>query len=275
MNNDMKKLIFLAAIVVAIMTACSNDSSEQEWALSDATTPVEFNLGKKGIHFLFDYAGSRLVGADTINVEHAVLKEQKITLRQGRHRLLWMRGLNETAVGGSAKGVDYNPATGMVTCQSGASFYPKPQYCMKELEVTASLLPMQSVEYASLCGEFFIILDSPSSDYMVTFKNIPFVTAVSVEGSQCEKIYTQRTAPFYGQNGKWTCQSGSEMLCPKAGLNDVQLEYEVKKDGVLITALQLPKFSIQRGYCTYIRGPLIGGSASDFTVTMESTSLGW
>lgn len=271
----MKKLIFLAAIVAAIMTACSNDSSEQEWALSDATTPVEFNLGKKGIHFLFDYAGIRLVGADTINVEYAVLKEQKITLRQGRHRLLWMRGLDETNVGGSSKGVNYNLATGMVTCQAGALFYPEPQYCMKELEVTSNLMPTQNVEYTTLCGEFLLILDSEDAEYEVTVKNIPFVTAVGVEDNRCEKMYTQNSAPFYGQNGKWTCQSGSQMLCPKEGLNDVQLVYEVRKGSNNIATLQLPKFSIQRGYCTYIRGPLIGGSASDFTVTMESTSLGW
>ncbi|MBR1519834.1 MAG: hypothetical protein IJ635_01175 [Bacteroidaceae bacterium] len=63
--------------------------------------------------------------------------------------------------------------------------------------------------------------------------------------------------------------TGYQMLCPKDGLNNIQLTTEVHDiDGAPIPTTKLPKFSIRRGYTTVLRGPLYSGSTSDWTVEM-------
>lgn len=284
-------LLTLICVFTLCLAACGGDDDDSvnqpkepsvDELLSEETTSITFRLESKGTHFLFDYAGIHLVGADTIEVEDSYDKSHKMNLRQGKHRLLWMRGLSGATVRGvnyktKVKGIDYNPTADILTIQDNiTSFYPELLYCIKEVEITPYLMAEQQIDYQPICAGFSIALDSPSSDYLVVLKNIPFVTAVGLENNKHEMTLYQTNIGFGLERNEYRAGFGREVLCPKEGLDNVRLEYEVIRfegaSQVSIHKCQLPKISLRRGYEVRVSGSLFGSKEDDFVVTTSKYS---
>ena len=281
-------LMAITCIFSLSFASCGGDDDELpvDELISEETTPITFNLMKKGRHILFDYAGSRLVGADTIDVDYPDQKLQTIDLRQGKHRLLWMRGLL------FSEGIDdevvfiaspyYDVKSGTVKCQDNdyrlQLNYPLPQYCIKEMEVTPYLMPEQKVEYQLLCAQIHLSLScdfSIDDDVSMSVSGIPFVKEVGIEnnrytlGEVDKEVIHSTTFQGSGVQGRYNLALFSkDILCPKNGLNNVQLRYEVTRNGTTVYSASLPPISLQRGYKTTLRGPLVGGQTGDFNVEM-------
>ena len=281
-------LLALTCIFTLCFASCGSDDDEPsvDEILSEETTPVTFDLMKKGRHILFDYAGKRLVGADTIDVEYLDQKSQTIDLRQGKHRLLWMRGLL------FSEGIDdemvfiaspyYDVKSGTVKCQDYdyrlQLNYPLPQYYIKEMEVTPYLMPEQKVEYQLLCADIYLSLScdfSIDDDLRLAVSGIPFVKEIGIDynrytlGDANKGVVNGTTFQGSGTQGRYNLALFSKnILCPKDGLDNVQLFYEVERNGTKIYSASLPPISLRRGYKTTLSGPLVGGQTSDFTVEM-------
>lgn len=271
------RLIFLALASLAF-TACGGDDDESsvDELLSEETTPITFYLGKTGTHFLFDYAGSRLVGTDTIEVRGASQASQTIDLRQGKHRLVWLLG---SAFGDGAKTGDiyYNPEKHTIRSQStDFAFSTDISFASLEVAVAPYLMPTQKVEYQSLCyGIAF-----SATDYGLTGMNetsyahihgLPQIQEMSIEGAAYITNASTGIFSFRPFNGTMERKRVSAFfLCPNKGIDNIQLTCEATDwKGNPISTSQLPKISVRRGYITHIKGPLIGGSTDDFVVTME------
>lgn len=288
-----KRFLFasrFAAVVFAIafsigFAACSNDDEQDiDDILSEDTTPITFDLTKRGTHFLFDYAGSNLVGSDTIDVEYNFQKSQTIDLRQGKHRLLWLRGLSksQTILEERFYACPYYDTKNRTVKILDNDYwlplnYPLPQYTARELEVTPYLMPEQKVEYQQLCARIYIrfTCNFPIEDEVsLSVSGIPFVREVGVEdgrytlGDVNEGVYA---TTFQGVNDRYNLALFSKnILCPKGGIDNVKLHYEVTRNGVVIHSASLPTISLQRGYETTISGPLVNGQQSDFTIEMKA-----
>ncbi|MBQ8969565.1 MAG: hypothetical protein IJ064_07540 [Bacteroidaceae bacterium] len=258
------------------LTSCGDDEPSVDELLSEETTPITFNLGKKGTHFLFDYAGNNYVGADTIEVENAAQTSQTITLRQGRHRLVWLSG---AALGdGNKVGyIYYNPEKRTICCRStDSSFSTDISVASSEVVVTPYLMPVQKVEYQSLC---YCIAFS-ATDYGATGMNetsyahihgLPQIQEMSIEGAAYITNASTGIFSFRPFNGTMERKRVSAFfLCPNNGIDNIQLTCEANDwKGNPVSTSQFPKISVRRGYITHITGPLIGGSTGDFVVTME------
>lgn len=292
----MKTKTFLSASRLAVMalacifsfTACGGDDEEPtvDELLSEETTPITFDLTKRGAHFLFDYAGSSLVGSDTIEIEYNFQKSQTIDLRQGKHRLLWLRGLSKSQDIWDRERFYacpyYDIKSGTVKVLDDdywlALDYPLPQYAVKEIEVTPYLMPEQKIEYQLLCAQIYISFscDIPTDDDVsLSVYGIPFVKEVGIEDNR----YTMGNAnneavhatTFQGAQGRYNLALFSKnILCPKGGIDNVQLRYEVTRNGSVIYSASLPVISLQRGHETTISGPLIDGEMADFTVETKT-----
>lgn len=280
----------LACLMAVCLAACGGDDDEPtvDELLSEETTPITFDLSKKGRHILFDYAGNNLVSSDTIDVEYSDQKLQTIDLRQGKHRLLWMRGLlfadgiDDEVVFIASPYYDMNSRT--VKCQDYdyrlQLTYPLPQFCFKEIEVTPYLMPEQKVEYQPLCAEIYLSLScdfSLDDEVSMAVSGIPFVKEVGIEDNRYTlgdvDTTTDNGTTFQGdgKRGRYELALFSKnILCPKDGLDNIQLSYEVMKNGEVIHSASLPLISLRRGYKTSISGPLVGGNTDSFVVEMKT-----
>ena len=287
-------LLTLACLFTFGLAACGEDDElaivepTVDELLSEETTPVTFNLGSKGNFFLFDYAGSRLVGSDTIEVTENYQKSYTKDLRQGKHRIIWFRELSTIS---EVKDGDwffvasprYDPEKRTVSCFDWdavlLSHSPLPQYCIKEIAVAPYLLPEQKLNYQPLCAEIHIRLScnipigSPRPE--LVSHDIPFVKEVGIEDNRC--ILGKSEDQFFGYNGsssfgvKITSYTSAtlsvDVLCPNDGLDNISFSYEVK-DGNNSTVIELPKVSIRRGFVTEITGTL-GQSTNEYAVSMR------
>lgn len=265
--------LVLACILTFSLAACGSDDDEPsvDELLSKETTPITFDLNG-GTHFLFDFAGNKLVGTDTIDVEYSSQKSCKIDLRQGKHHLLWMKGLSGSSErwgNGKTKGVDYDVATNMVTSKYWDNdFSPLPQYCLKDIEATPYLLPNQTLDYQPLCAGLEIILecDIQIDDVSKTIiLNFPYVTGVGLEDNRCTigesgVLYLN----YEGISNRHYLTQYNLTLCPKDGIDDVELSCKVND-----RTFNLPKISLRRGYVTRINGFFSEGNSGDFSVTMH------
>ena len=241
--------------------------------LSEETTPITFGLAE-GTHFLFDYAGNHLVGADTIEIEHSNSEfrsvDRSVDLRQGKHRLLWIRGLSGSSLYWSkykSEGVDYDAETGMVSC-TNLNLDPLPQYCFKDIEVTPYLMPTQTLDYQPLWARLriYIYTDIPVDDISKTTITLPYIKSVGLEDN---RYTTKENAVLYlalsvNPGEKCCLYLLAKTLCPKDGLDDVELLCNI---GSL--AYKLPKISLRRGQITEIEGTLQRNATGDFSVTMH------
>lgn len=279
----------LACILTFSLIACSKDDEEPtiDDLLSEETTPITFDLAKEGTHFLFDYAGSNLVGSDTIDVRY-YFSEKKYTtdLRQGKHRLVWMRGLCESYEGKEGKTFFYarpyyDVESKMIECLEGDAelnfSFPLPQYYVMDIDVTPYLMPEQQIKYQPLCAQIYFNLScdfSVDDDVDIAVTGVPFIKAVGIDTNRYTIGDTKNevtfATTFYGDQNRYnTALFSKDILCPKEGFNNVQLSYKVIRNGATIYSVSLPAISLQRGYETIISGPLVGGQTGDYTVNMR------
>lgn len=278
--------------------SCSKEEPSIDELLSEQTTPVTFTP-LHGKNYVFDYAGSHFVGSDTISAGWN--SEIALDLRQGRHRLLWLRELDGNddpnfRDGQYISGVHFDPQKMEITSYETNCACGNLSYASTEVNVTEYLLPTRKLTYQSLTSDivFDIIDSSPlvSTDFQIgyswakigTVSGFPAVRSISLEGKDYIKsetfskdVYSRELSydkglvlrpgdlPAIGV-GLWV----QNILCPLNGLDDIQLTAEVHdRNGNPIPTTPLPKFSIRRGFATRLRGPLFSGSTSDWEVKME------
>lgn len=279
----------LACLMAVCLAACGGDDEPTvDELLSEEATPITFDLSKKGRHILFDYAGNNLVNSDTIDVEYSDQKSQTVDLRQGKHRLLWMRGLlfsegiDDEVVFIASPYYDINSRT--VKCQDYdyrlQLTYPLPQFCFKEIEVTPYLMPEEKVEYQPLCAQIYLSLScdfSLDDEVSLSVSGIPFVKEVGIDDNRYTlgdvDTTTGNGTTFQGDGKRGRYEFalfGKNILCPKDGLDNLQLHYDVTRNGEVIHSASLPPISLRRGYETAISGPLIGGNTDSFVVEMKT-----
>lgn len=150
--------IALATSLTVGFSACSSDDDEPsvDEVLSTETTPVEFSFPsykQYDNYTLFDYAGRTFIGSDTLVSRSGC----KLDLRQGKHNLLWIKGLDNGGVY-----PEYWKYPGMVKFYDGVHYEPQGKtfeaygepgnidelsYAEQPLEVYPTLLPVQDVMF--------------------------------------------------------------------------------------------------------------------------------
>ena len=309
MNNRILSAIRMTTFMLMCMcavclTSCGGDDDLSiDEILSQETTPIDFQLAEYNNwydkYFLFDYAGSSYVGSDTVSSYKCTIK-----LRQGKHRLLWMKGIDYEPKYGKNyyAGIHYDPKEKTITNYGDSySYSEKIIYSETDLEVTQYLMPVQQIRPANyICGLIQVEISDMSDDVeqprdrsgdedydpvsqyrysrpvVGTVSGFPNVSKVSLTGndytqekesSSCD-ILLQYHYDRIGEREFSLRAIGS--LCPKSGIDNIQLTVDVKdKNGSHIPTTALPRCSLKRGYTTVLRGPLFSGSTSDWTVTMD------
>ena len=301
----------LACLMAVCLAACGGDDDEPtvDELLSEETTPIDFQLAdyyRYDKYYLFDYAGSRYIGSDTIS-SNKCSKE----LRQGKHHLLWIKGIEDDVVrdwrrygneyyGGI--GVHYNPSEKTIINFSGYdSDYDKVMYAELDMEVTPYLVPTRKVELANyVSGSIQVEITDMSDDVeqprdmtsdegynyssmykysrplVGTINGYPVIQEVSLTGDKYIRNEEDNSSniilQYYGDGigGREFYIKRLSTFCPKSGLHDIQLTATVvDKNGNSLPTTSLPRCSMQRGYTTVLRGPLFSGSTADWVVTME------
>lgn len=274
-------LLTLAACMTITFYACNgnDDESTINELLSEETTPVDFEFSGYShfygsYNFLFDYAGNNLVGSDTIARSSCTLN-----LRQGKHKLIWINGLWPTFslspdIVEKKFGVYYEPKSHTVTnSYVDGNTDQIIVYCEKDLEVSPYLLPVQKIEYKHLtCVLRIDVTDeakwftwsSSKTGSKGRITGIPSVKSVSLDNNKHSLNDIALPTDSISRYENFF------MLCPSDGLDNIQPVAEIiDKDGNSMKPTPIPKFSLRRGQVTTLRGPLLSGSTSDWTVTME------
>lgn len=148
----------LATSLTVSFTACSSDDDEPsvDEVLSTETTPVEFSFPsykQYDRYTFFDYAGRTFIGSDTLVSRSGC----KLDLRQGKHNLLWIKGLDNGGVypeywkyPGMVKyydGVHYDPQSMTFETYGEPEDIHELSYAEQPLEVYPTLLPVQDVMF--------------------------------------------------------------------------------------------------------------------------------
>lgn len=279
-------VLAFVCITTLCFSACGGDDEPSlDDILSDKTTPVTFELNN-GISYMFDYAGNRYIGSDTIEVYNGKYysdgrsfpNDIEIELRQGQHQVIWFEGLERTS-----DCTSFNPQTKAVSLGSSQKSPPNVQYAECNFNVSEYLLPKQKLDFTPVTARVLIMIsDKPSTAAATNSKGnvtakiigLPFVTSVELLGNDYTKS-KKSTEINMEINPSYILITGSyeseRILCPKHGLNDIQLAIEVMgKDGKPMATTTLPKISIRRGQVTGLYGPLFSGSTSDWQVETES-----
>lgn len=276
----------LTSTLVLSFTSCGGDDDSTDDILSNETTPIDFEFSGFSYYYgtdniLFDYAGNSFVGSDTISKSSCTLN-----LRQGKHKLIWLNGLWPTHSwitdidGENRYGIYYDPIT-----KSISNYYPDGNtdhiivYCEKDLEVAHYLLPVQKVEYKHITCELNVeVTDDARWLTWIPSQTgpkgriigVPSIKSVSLDNNKYalnDVKLSSDSISRYESN----YQRRFFMLCPTDGLDNIQPIAEIiDKNGNAIPTTSIPKISLRRGYTTTVRGPLLSGSSSDWTVTMEA-----
>lgn len=308
----MKTRIFLSASRLAIMTlasvfvlgftACSSDDDEPsvDELLSDKTTPVTFEL-KAGYYHLFDYAGNRYVGSDTIEEYHgrpADIYRTEVDLRQGKHHLIWFTGLDGFSFDNNIN-TRFIPDTKVIESDNGQNI----MYAECDVNVTEYLLPAQKLTFQPVTAQIKIEIGDSSPLAEADLKGLPLWQGKTISIGKIVGIpsvistglydnnYTKTdntlevpitaysiyvkgetigTMTTYNKVTEVSVKQPIRILCPKDGLNDIQLAAEVTgNDGNPVPTSDFPKISLRRGYTTVLRGLLFDTSGLYWEVTME------
>jgi len=264
-------ILVLTGFTITVFQGCSKDESGIDEILSDQTTPVTFEF-EKGMHFMYDYAGAHFVKGDTINI----LKkgEVKCNLRQGKHSIVWLKDASYD--GNKLYEVHYDAQRKMIIRNND---YPilnhDVEYAVNEVNVSEYMLPTQTIDYSSIMARLDIVatdydvyqgINSPSG----VVKGFPNIPSVSLMDDSYELGDPGEVPIFYDTNIKMLYTNGIYlMLCPKNGLDNIQLSVEIKDaNGQIINTTPLPKCSFRRGHTTALAGPLFSGSTSDWEVNV-------
>ena len=293
----------LVALVLSLATtisfsACGDDNDDYQEPtnviLSEETTPITFDL-PKGKTFLFDYAGNNLIMSDTFEVQPKYSGEKTLDMRQGKHILMWLTGLDtgyEEKIYDS-KGawqynyqVHFNTKDMTVSCDLTKRGLERDiQYCQKDMEILQYLMPVQQLSFSTLtCILNIIVTDSSplvnkknSTDCCVGYMyGFPNVRSVGVTTPLCKRDDDFSVSILhYEHHDKYTqivsVMNDEMFICPLNGIDNIQLKAVINgDDGENVPTTKLPKFSLKRGYKTTLKGPLFSGSTSDWEVIMES-----
>ena len=276
----------LACLMAVCLAACGGDDSDEpavDELLSTATTQVEFRLpNDRHTYTMYDCAGNHLVGTYTT----ADGEKCTLSLRQGKHHIVWFMDFNNESV-------KYEPEGNALTAirEDGMTDYV--YYDENDLEVSPYAVEMQYVScLKEATCQLIIVLTDVAENLSLPDGNrdikevgkvtgLPLVRTASLsenkyktDGDVGLKVYTSyqsyRSASNPNSDGIYVRMGGCQMLCPKDGLNDIQLNVEVRDaDGRAVPTTQLPRFSLQRRHRTILCGPLFSGSTSDWKVDME------
>lgn len=291
LSASRQALLALACVTAITLTACGGSDDDPKadspsgGGTSEKTTPVTFQLNN-GISYMFDYAAGRYAGSDTIEVYNGKYyadgssfpNNVEIDLSVGQHQVVWFELLGRTA-----DDTRFDPHTKTVTIGKGQAEPTDVRYAECSMNVSEYLLPTQKLEYAPLSARVEVMLsDKPSAEaaagadgkVVAKVKGLPLVTSAELFGNG----YTKSDATAEGNMEIDPSKSlipgiftSGRILCPKEGLDDIQLQVEVMgKDGRPMATTVLPKISIRRGHVTILYGPLFSGSTADWQVATPS-----
>ena len=129
-------LLALTYMFTLAFTACAGDDDSEptvDELLSEETTPIDFEFDDFEYldrYFLFDYAGNKYIGSDTLTTSKCTLE-----LRQGKHHLIWMKG----QYGGDVDFIPQNRTFSGYTSNINVS------YTEMDIEVSPYLMPVKKV----------------------------------------------------------------------------------------------------------------------------------
>lgn len=315
----MKDVIFYIILLCGALglASCSGEDEEDtktgevaEEVLSEETTPITFELDNGWEHFLFDYTASgRFVGSDTFAIKKNDSKQATTDLRQGKHKLIWLKGLRNRYIYSESEitdptvvallnnqntntGLNFNPDNRTLILHDDGILHQNIFYFEKSLEVTQYLMTTQKLSYTPVTCMFEIEFTDASiwssNNFSLSF---PFVSEIGLTDNRYEIRSNPLFITLYVTDG-YILGQGHEVirpenvifnhcisLCPLNGLDDIQLTCGmIDPNGQLVTTdakgitvpfTPLPKISLRRGYTTKLTGPLLNGSISDWTVEME------
>ncbi len=265
-------LLTLTYMFILAFTACVGDDDNEtaiDELLSEETTPLNFEFDDFEYldkYFLFDYAGNKYIGSDTLTTSKCTLD-----LRQGKHHLIWMKGQYGSDVGFIPQNRTFSGHTANINVT----------YTEMDIEVSPYLMPVKKVTLQNI-NQFegntsltVMVTDIEKID-IKTSKEIkvtgfPFMNNISLDGNNYEiekEIYTNWVHFISGKEDIVGIYLYT--LCPTAAIENIQIKVEVQDaKGKPIPTTTLPMISLQRGCTTDLRGPLFSGNTSDWTVTME------
>lgn len=266
-------LLALAYVFTLTFAACGGEDDEPtiDELLSEETTPIDFELQDFEYYdryFVFDYTGSRYVGADTITRSKCTMN-----LRQGKHHLIWMKGQYGSEVG-------FNPENRTF---SGYSDFIDAAYTEMDIEVTPYLMPVQNVkcqkrttiERSSLYIEVTDIngeMETPDGIKLgekIKVTGFPFMNNISLDGNNYDTDNEINTGWVYFDDRGETAGIVLNTFC-LTDRDNLQVKVETQDvRGNRISSTTLPSVSLKRECYTILRGPLFSGSTDDWTVMME------
>lgn len=302
-------LACLMAVCLAACGGDDNEPTVDEF-LSDKTTPVTFELPQGDYYMFdysgSRYVGSDTIHVDRSCKFEAELRQGKhhiIWISLGNEDKQFYLQLNWVD-----NSMDGSPVFDTLTRKIlHAGNNRSLGYGMTDIEVSPYLLPIQKVEFEKITACLKIeatdkLPYEPYFDGNYSFKALPgfrkelyyeayffgigmftdfYLVTLSTDNgsyiidSESRDIIVGTGAFYFNESPKcyydYDAQSPIVMtLCPKDGLNDIQLVAEIKEQsGKAVPTTMLPKFSLRRGYTTRLSGPLFSGSTADWTVTME------
>lgn len=272
-------------------------------AASSQTQQVEIDLrqGKHNIIIIdwrsLIWGSATISSADLIDLFPVVFfntKDRTLYLTSDRTLYLTSKEMSTSDTNSPYKHENYKAIR---TINQDVYFWHRP------LEVSPYLLPTQKPKFVPVTGCLHIEVTDIKESFFTQEQgkaeiiNIPVVEKAGIENDKQYKLneetysievpsdgvfeYTQNANVEYTGDNYFNMLPLSELyekhgkyeyfiLCPYEGLDDIQLVCNViEKDGQLVLTKALPAFSFRRGYVTTLRGPLLSGSTSDWTVTME------
>lgn len=277
--------------------SCSS-KDELEEMLSKETTPVTFRVDAYTAPIFFDYTeGWRYIGSDTVKNTSSKTSVTTLNLHQGKHNIVAVKNVETHSE--KSPGVHFNPekqtffiVPALLNIQetqgvmeSYGTVTSNACYWHRQLEVSPYLLPEQQPDFQPVTASLgisvtdFSVLEKhikPNSTLSMNFTipGIPIVEEVGIDDNHYEICKETHTAVIEENiaSGKVTATSNMPnfTLCPRDGLDNIKLTLSFESKGVYQTSthIDLPKFSLRRGYTTVLSGPLFSGSASDWTVEM-------
>ncbi len=271
---SVRLLVSLALTSVFTLTfiTCSNNDGDEpavDDLLSEETTPINFEFDDFEYldrYFLFDYAGNKYIGSDTLTTSKCTLD-----LRQGKHHLIWMKGQYGSDVGFIPQNRTFSGHTANINVT----------YTEMDIEVFPYLMPVKKVTLQNI-NQFegntsltVMVTDIEKIDIKaskeIKVTGFPFMNNISLDGNNYEiekEIYTNWVHFISGKEDIVGIYLYT--LCPTDKIENIQIKVEVQDaKGKPIPTTTLPIISLQRGCTTDLRGPLFSGNTSDWTVTME------
>lgn len=304
MKRNIIQFVKRAVLLLLAGAAWSCSSKDElEEMLSAETTPVTFLVDAQTTPIFFDYTeGWRYIGSDTVKSTSS--QKASLNLRQGKHNIIAVKEI-DTNADNQKTGIRFDPNNrafylhserdakgldGEISMLGVAT--TKACYWHRQLEVSPYLLPEQRLEYTPVTASLSVDLFPPNTmpedtriiGMQISVKDVPVVE----ETGMSDNDYKLRQVP-HELYGKLSLTGRNEMsrvsnipyitLCPAEGLHDISLTLNVSVQLLILSqygtqtyqqhySVQLPKFSLKRGYTTCLVGTLYSDKTEDWAVEM-------